>query len=58
LSAFRDKLLLPLKEERPEGTGSSLAKDVGKYVAIQLGRNESLLPRVMKKELSLYDLFD
>jgi glycosyltransferase involved in cell wall biosynthesis len=57
-SAFRGKLLLLLKEERPEDTGSSLVQDVGKYVAIQLGRNEKLLPRAVKKKLSLYDLFD
>jgi rhamnosyltransferase len=57
-SAFKDKLFSLLKEERPEGTGSSLVQDVGKYVAIQLGRNERLLPRVVKKKLSLYSLFD
>lgn len=57
-SVFKDKLFLLLKQERPEGTGSSLVQDVGKYVAIQLGRNERLLPRVVKKKLSLYSLFD
>ena len=56
--AFKGKLFLLLKEERPEGTGSSLVQDVGKYVALQLGRNERLLPRALKKKLSLYDLFD
>jgi len=56
--AFKGKLLLALKEKRPEGTGSSLVKDVGKYVAIQLGRNERILPRAVKKKLSLYGLFD
>ncbi len=57
-SAFKGKLVLLLKEERPEGTASSLVQDVGKYVAIQLGRNERLLPRAVKKKLSLYRLFD
>jgi len=57
-SAFKGKLSLLLKEERPEGAGSSLVQDVGKYVAIQLGRNERLLPRAVKKKLSLYRLFD
>jgi len=57
-SAFKGKLFLLLKEERPEGAGSSLVQDVGKYVAIQLGRNERLLPRAVKKKLSLYRLFD
>jgi rhamnosyltransferase len=57
-SAFKAKLFLLLKEEGPKGTGSSLVQDVGKYVAIQLGRNERLLPRAMKKKLSLYGLFD
>jgi rhamnosyltransferase len=56
--AFNDKLSLLLKEKRPEATGSSLVKDVGKYIAIQLGRNERLLPRAVKKKLSLYRLFD
>jgi rhamnosyltransferase len=56
--AFKGKLFLALKEKRPEGTGSSLVKDVGKYVAIQLGRNERILPRAVKKKLSLYGLFD
>jgi len=57
-SAFKGKLVLLLKEARPEGTASSLVQDVGKYVAIQLGRNERLLPRAVKKKLSLYRLFD
>jgi rhamnosyltransferase len=56
--AFKGKLFFSVKEERPEGIGSSLVKDVGKYVAIQLGRNERLLPRAVKKKLSLYGLFD
>jgi len=57
-SAFKGKLYLLPKEARPKGTGSSLVQDVGKYVAIQLGRNERLLPRAVKKKLSLYGLFD
>jgi rhamnosyltransferase len=57
-SAFKGKLVLLLKEERPEGAASSLVQDVGKYVAIQLGRNERFLPRAVKKKLSLYRLFD
>jgi rhamnosyltransferase len=56
--AFKSKLFLLLKEERPGNAGSSLVQDVGKYVAIQLGRNERLLPRAVKKKLSLYRLFD
>jgi rhamnosyltransferase len=55
---FKGKLFLLLKEDRPEGTGSSLVQDLAKYVAIQLGRNERLLPRAIKKKLSLYNLFD
>src|SRR4029077_15277299 len=55
--SFKGKLLL-LKEGRTAGAGSSLAQDVGKYVAIQLGRNEKLLPNAVKKKLSLYRLFD
>jgi rhamnosyltransferase len=57
-NAFKGKLFLLLTEKGPEGTGSSLVQDVGKYVAIQLGRNERLLPRAVKKKLSLYSLFD
>jgi glycosyltransferase involved in cell wall biosynthesis len=57
LGAFKGKLSL-LKEDGPKGIGSSLVKDIGKYVAIQLGRNEKLLPRALKKKLSLYGLFD
>jgi rhamnosyltransferase len=56
-NAFKGKLML-FKEERSEATGSSLVQDVGKYVAVQLGRNERLLPRALKKKLSLYGLFD
>jgi rhamnosyltransferase len=56
--AFRGKLSFLLKQERHEGTGLSLVKDVGKYVAIQLGRHERLLPRAVKKKISLYSLFD
>jgi len=56
--AFKGKLSLLLKEDVPKGIGSSLVKDIGKYVAIQLGRNEKLLPRAVKKKLSLYSLFD
>jgi len=40
-SAFKGKLSLLLKEERPEGAASSLVQDVGKYVAIQLGRRKT-----------------
>jgi hypothetical protein len=57
-AAFKVKLPLLLDKERPDSTGSSLAKDVGKYIAIQLGRRERLLPRAFKKKLSLYNLFD
>jgi rhamnosyltransferase len=56
--AFKGKLFLQLKENRSGGNGSSLVQDVGKYVAIQLGRHERLLPRAVKKKLSLYNLFD
>ena len=55
---FKGKLPLLLKQEESDEAGSSLIKDVGKYVAIQLGRNERLLPRVVKRKLSLYGLFD
>src|ERR1700676_3126230 len=55
---FKGKLVMLGKGKRPGGTGSSLVQDFGKYVAIQLGRNERLLPRAVKKKLSLYDLFD
>jgi rhamnosyltransferase len=56
--AFKGKLFLILKRERAGDAGSSLVKDVGKYVAIQLGRKERILPRAIKKKLSLYGLFD
>jgi len=56
--SFKSKLFLLLEKEKPESTGSSLVQDIGKYVAIQLGRNERLLPRAVKKKLSLYNLFD
>ena len=55
---FQGKLSSLVKEGAREGAGSSIIKDVGKYVAIQLGRNERLLPRAVKKRLSLYKLFD
>jgi len=55
---FQEKLALLLKEEALGAAGSSIIKDVGKYVAIQLGRNERLLPRALKKKLTLYGLFD
>jgi rhamnosyltransferase len=55
---FKGKLFLLLNGKKPQDTGSSLVQDVGKYVAIQLGRNEKLLPRAVKKKLSLYHLFD
>jgi len=55
---FRDKFSLLLKREAPHDAGSSIIKDVGKYAAIQLGRNERILPRAVKKKLSLYGLFD
>ena len=55
---FKGKLFLLLNGKKPQDTGSSLVQDVGKYVAIQLGRNEKLLPHAVKKKLSLYHLFD
>jgi rhamnosyltransferase len=55
---FKGKLFVLFKGKRPGGTGSSLVQDFGKYVAIQLGRNEKILPRALKKKLSLYGLFD
>jgi rhamnosyltransferase len=55
---FQDKLSLLLKRGTPHGTGSSIIKDIGKYAAIQLGRNERIFPRAIKKKLSLYGLFD
>jgi rhamnosyltransferase len=55
---LRGKLSSLGKKGAREGAASSIIKDVGKYVAIQLGRNERFLPRALKKKLSLYDLFD
>ena len=55
---FQDKLSTLLKKSEREGVGSSIIKDAGKYVALQLGRNERLLTLAMKKKLSLYGLFD
>jgi glycosyltransferase involved in cell wall biosynthesis len=55
---FQDKLSLLFKTEAPHDAGSSIIKDVGKYAAIQLGRNERILPLAVKKRLSLYGLFD
>jgi polysaccharide biosynthesis protein PslC len=55
--ALKGKLPSLLKEGAL-GAGSSIIKDVGKYAAIQLGRKEKLLPRAVKKKLSLYRLFD
>lgn len=58
LQAFRGKLSALFRDGDTGGAGSSIIKDVGKYVAIQLGRKEKLLPRALKKKLSLYGLFD
>ncbi len=58
LRGFRDKLGLLLREGAPGDARSSIIKDIGKYVAIRLGRSERLLPRYLKKKLSLYGLFD
>src|SRR5882762_9381417 len=58
LRGMQGKLSSLVNEGAREGAGSSLVEDVGKYVAIQLGRNERLLPRAVKKKLSLYRLFD
>jgi rhamnosyltransferase len=58
LDAFQSKLSTLLKGGRQTGAGSSMVKDVGKFVALQLGRHEKLLPRALKKKLSLYGLFD
>lgn len=58
LKAFRVKLSSLFEKEARTSAGSSMIKDIGKYVAIQLGRNEKLLPRALKKKLSLYGLFD
>ena len=55
---FGGKLSSLIKEGVREDAGSSIIKDVGKYIAIQLGRNERLLPRIVKRKLSLYKLFD
>ena len=58
LEVFRGKLSSLFDNEARTSAGSSMIKDIGKYVAIQLGRNEKLLPRSLKKKLSLYGLFD
>jgi len=57
-NAFRGKLSALFEKGAPAGAGSSLVHDIGKYCAIQLGRHEKLLPRALKKKLSLYGLFD
>jgi len=54
----KGKLSSLLKHGANDDAGSSIVKDVSKYVAIQLGRNERALPRAVKKKLSLYGLFD
>jgi len=58
LETVRGKLSALFEKGTPAGAGPSLIKDVGKYLAIHLGRNEKFLPRALKKRLSLYGLFD
>ena len=55
---FRNKLTALVKQGSGDAIAASLIQDVGKYAAIQLGRNEKMLPRTVKKKLSLYSLFD
>jgi len=55
---FQDKLSALFQKGAPSDVGPSIIKDIGKYAAIQLGRNERLLPRAVKRRLSLYRLFD
>lgn len=55
---LQTKLSRLFEEKRFSETASSVVKDVGKFIAIELGRRERVLPRVIKKKLSRYNLFD
>jgi rhamnosyltransferase len=55
---LQQKLLRLSNCERSSEIASSLLEDVGKFLAIELGRRERMLPRVIKKKLSAYRLFD
>jgi rhamnosyltransferase len=52
------KLSKLFNEERHSETVSTILKDIGKFIAIELGRHERALPRAVKKKLSRYNLFD
>jgi rhamnosyltransferase len=56
--ALRKKIGSLAGHEGIARTASSILKDVTKYVAIELGRNERVLPRSFKKKLSQFGLFD
>ena len=56
--ALRKKLGQLYGNGGPHSTFSSILKDIAKYAAIELGRNEKILPRSVKKRLSQFGLFD
>ncbi len=56
--ALRNTLAESFKDKGVRRAGASLLSNVGKYVAVQLGRHEQYLPLMLKKKLSSYRLFD
>lgn len=56
--ALRNKVSRVVGKGRPKGGAFSILEDIGKYVAIELGRNERVLPGIIKKRLSQFRLFD
>jgi glycosyltransferase involved in cell wall biosynthesis len=56
--ALRKKIGSLARHEGIARTAASILKDVTKYAAIELGRNERVLPRSFKKRLSQFGLFD
>jgi rhamnosyltransferase len=56
--AFRNTLTRTLTQDGLSGPGSLILANIGKYIAVQLGRHERHLPLIVKKKLSLHALFD
>ena len=55
---LQQKLSRLLHGEQTTEAASAIIKDIGKFVAIELGRREKALPRAVKKKLSRYKLFE
>jgi glycosyltransferase involved in cell wall biosynthesis len=55
---FRQKSSRLFRRGEIRKNASSILKDLGKFVAIELGKRERLLPRAAKKKMSAYNLFD